>query len=992
VKTKVLLLAVIWLFIFSAFASADTGQNYFKFQISSHDDVYKLTNLISIDNVDGLTVYAYATDQQFAYFRTLGYKYEVLPSPGSLINPQMSSTVEGVITDWDTYPTYQAYLDMMNQFATTYPNLCQIVNIGTTVQGRQLLFAKLSANVTAQENEPEVAYSSSMHGDEATGYILMLRLIDYLLTNYGTNPQITRLLDSTEVWINPLANPDGTYHGGNNSVNGAWRYNANSVDLNRNFPDPAAGAHPDGNSWQPETVAMMNFATAHSFVISANFHGGAEVVNYPWDTWSRLHADNTWFFNISRAYADSVHAYSPSGYMDDLNNGITNGYAWYRVTGGRQDYMTYFKGDREVTIEISATKLLPANQLPAHWDYNRVSFLNYLENSLYGIRGTVTDASNGAPLPAMVTVVSHDIDSARVFTDPDVGDYHRMLANGTYNLSFASPGYTTQTINGISVTNRHATYQNVQLQAVSILPDLTYLSNNAGDPDPGDTVSMHITLRNDGGGVAQNAIGIISSLDPYITITQNSSGYPNITPANTGLSLAAYNFIISASCPAYRQVNFRLGLTANGGYIDSAFFSIIVGRQIEDFESGGFTSFPWQMGGTASWVTTTSAPSEGLYSARSGVITHYESSELSVAADVAAAGTITFYYKVSSEVNYDYLRFYIDSNLQNQWSGEIGWTQASFGVSAGSHTFKWGYYKDQGYSSGSDCGWIDYIVFPQTTAPLIEITTDSLPDWTANHFYSQQLTAIGGSGTLTWYDPLDGLDGTGLTLSTGGLVSGVPIAVNQISFTARVEDQIGGSDERPFEFTVNPILAITTLTLPNGVVGQIYSIQLQATGGTGVRGWSDRDNDLIGSGLSLSGNGLLEGIPSTFGSINFTALVTDIIADSSSHDYSFDITRGSSYVPGDVNNSGQANGLDVVFLVNYFKGGTSPQYTMDCPPHGVISPACDVNGSCSVNGLDVTFLVSFFKGGETLRFCADCPPGGGLLWHPISGEKVSGEQ
>ena len=69
----------------------------------------------------------------------------------------------------------------------------------------------------------------------------------------GSDPQVTRLLDSTVVWINPLANPDGTYHGGNNSVNGAWRYNANSVDLNRNFADPAAGNR--GLPGQPDPIS-----------------------------------------------------------------------------------------------------------------------------------------------------------------------------------------------------------------------------------------------------------------------------------------------------------------------------------------------------------------------------------------------------------------------------------------------------------------------------------------------------------------------------------------------------------------------------------------------------------------------------------------------------------------------------------------------------------------------------------------------------------------
>lgn len=87
----------------------------------------------------------------------------------------------------------------------------------------------------------------------------------------------------------------------------------------------------------------MSLADNYFFNLSANFHGGAEVVNYPWDTWSRLHTDNTWWIFVSRQYADTAHAHSPTGYMAGFNNGITNGYAWYRITGGRQDYMTYFQ-------------------------------------------------------------------------------------------------------------------------------------------------------------------------------------------------------------------------------------------------------------------------------------------------------------------------------------------------------------------------------------------------------------------------------------------------------------------------------------------------------------------------------------------------------------------------------------------------------------------------------------------------------------------------
>ena len=85
-------------------------------------------------------------------------------------------------------------------------------------------------------------------------------------------------MNGLDIWINPLANPDGCYHGGNSSVSGATRYNANSVDLNRNFADPDDGPHPDGNSYQPETNIFMAFADTMHFTMSANFHGGAELM------------------------------------------------------------------------------------------------------------------------------------------------------------------------------------------------------------------------------------------------------------------------------------------------------------------------------------------------------------------------------------------------------------------------------------------------------------------------------------------------------------------------------------------------------------------------------------------------------------------------------------------------------------------------------------------------------------------------------------------
>jgi hypothetical protein len=451
---------------------AKFGEVYFTFQLTDASQVHALTKIISIDNVNGNTVLAYANFKEFTAFKKTGLTYTLLPHPSELVHLDVSDSPEQVL-EWNYYPTYEAYESIMYQFAADHPDICKVITIGSLFSGRKILAVKISDNINVDEDEPKFLYTSSMHGDETTGYPNMLHLIDYLLSNYGSNQRVTNIVNNIEIYINPLANPDGTYHGGNSSVNGAIRYNGNSVDLNRNYPDPQDGQHPDGESWQPETIGFMNFASSHHISMSANFHGGYEVVNYPWDTWPRLHADDNWWQYVSREYADTVHANSTGAYMTAENNGITNGYAWYEANGGRQDYMTYFQHGRECTIELSNTKLVPASQLLTYWTYNYRSFLNYMEQSLYGIRGVVTDSVSGQPLQAKVLIIGHDIDSSQVYANLPVGDYHRLIKGGQYSLTFSAPGYHTKTISNIQVTDKNTTWLNVQLYDGSVIPQFS---------------------------------------------------------------------------------------------------------------------------------------------------------------------------------------------------------------------------------------------------------------------------------------------------------------------------------------------------------------------------------------------------------------------------------------------------------------------------------------------------------------------------------------
>jgi pimeloyl-ACP methyl ester carboxylesterase len=131
---------------------------------------------------------------------------------------------------------------------------------------------------------------------------------------------------------------------------------------------------------------------------------------------------------------------------------------------------------------------------------------------------------------------------------------------------------------------------------------------------------------------------------------------------------------------------------------------------VENFESGNFNSYPWQQSGNANWVIVSDTVYEGNYAAKSGTITDNQSSTIEVVTDTYSFNAISFARKVSSEANYDYLRFYIDGVERSQWSGNRDWAQQICSITPGQHTFKWSYTKDGSVSSGSDCAWIDDIV------------------------------------------------------------------------------------------------------------------------------------------------------------------------------------------------------------------------------------------------------------------------------------------
>jgi len=393
----------------------------------------------------------------------------------------------------DGYPQEDAVQSQLQALAEAHPNLAQVHSIATLPSGREIWVMQISDNLDSNEPEPDepaVAYTATMHGNEPDGVTLSLGLIEELLGGYGINDRATELVDNTDIWIMPLMNPDGLAN--------CTRANAQGFDLNRSFPDLSADLSQATNALSspltsiqlaaiavntPETAAVMRWSSEHNFVLAADFHqnGGYAVVNYPYDKMAGVASgnyakspDDDLFKYISKVYSSQNHqmwdAASKKGLygVPFLNSsgkrvsaltvnstypyGITNGSDWFAAGGTLQDWQYRYGGTNAVTVEVRDDGHFPtADEL---WTANRDSMLAYLQTVHVGTKGMVVDASNRHPIAASIAITgmgtepnngpSITVNQHFVFSDADDGSFFRMLRPGNYpelSITVTAPGY-----------------------------------------------------------------------------------------------------------------------------------------------------------------------------------------------------------------------------------------------------------------------------------------------------------------------------------------------------------------------------------------------------------------------------------------------------------------------------------------------------------------------------------------------------------------------
>jgi len=270
----------------------------------------------------------------------------------------------------------------------------------------------------------------------------------------------------------------------------------------------------------------------------------------------------------------------------------------------------------------------------------------------------------------------------------------------------------------------------------------------------------HLTIASSTGGTVQ--VSTVNSAGGTAMMAGTSGNFAN----NTTVTLTAYP-------NSYYTFN---GWTTNGGNSSLNPLSFVMAADMnitgtfgqiafsDGFESGDFTHLPWQVnvpGNATNWFVQTNIVCAGRYAARSGVITDSESSSL-VLIGTFGAGTGSFDYLVSSEEYWDFLNFYVDGVLMQQWSGEVGWANFAFPLTAGTHTLEWSYVKDPSFSDGLDAAFIDDVNLPNyTPLPLT-------------------LGSYGRSNGMFWLTVTSPANSTIIQASTN-LINWVPIYTNYTS-------------------------------------------------------------------------------------------------------------------------------------------------------------------------------------------------------------------
>jgi hypothetical protein len=384
----------------------------------------------------------------------------------------------------ESYHTYEQILALVDSLAKKNPDLIKRFPIGKTTQDKRTIFAvKISNNVKINQDKPGILLNGCHHANEVLGAEICTEAIYYLLSNYKKNAEVTKWVDTYEIFIVPVVNIDG-HHLVAGSQNPVWRKNtrdlngngilddSDGVDINRNYDfNWAHGGSSDIGSEryrgeypfsESENVAMRNLLEMKKIILSLTYHSSGEVIFYPWEWRGRKAPEDSLIKNLAKGLAGSIKTYDgKSVYKAEYGAGtVGQTYPYFYGRYGTFDFVIETGRGSHLFPTEGRNKIVESNMEGVKYIFRK--------GLGPGLTGNVKDAKTGKPLSAVVwipNIETEDID--RRTSDSEFGRYYRLLLPKLkYNIFFMKDGYEIKIVKNVEIGPEGWTVLNVELNPV----------------------------------------------------------------------------------------------------------------------------------------------------------------------------------------------------------------------------------------------------------------------------------------------------------------------------------------------------------------------------------------------------------------------------------------------------------------------------------------------------------------------------------------------
>ncbi len=633
-------------------------------------------------------------------------QYNELQSRG--FNIRIEKTEAEVIEDLNAaegrpiagYREYDELVADLEQYANDYPEICQLYDIGDSwgIEYAQdgysyyddfqheIWAMKVSDNVNESEDEPAIYYLGAHHSREPISTEVCMTVLDYILTNYGIDDQITNDVDTKEIWFVPRVNPNGAkivldqtdiwwrknIRDNNNNHNFNSDYETGTgddgVDLNRNYGfawgNVGSTDNPNGSTYhgpeefsEPETQAVRDLINSRHFVAGISYHTHGELVLAPYGYGNDIYPpDADAIMDLCENVAENIDAVGYGHYTPQYS------YVLYPTMGGLDDWAYGVHGIFGYTVEM-ATEFIPsASEIPGICNDNLPGALELLHRIDYNtITGIITDANTGQPMVGEIFI--DGIDNTGEYRDPyksdeEFGRYYRMVMPGAYNVTYSVYGY--QPVTQVIVVNDNEVVTN----DVSLVPSTTtdfhgiVRSGQTFAPVAGAEVTLHGT-----------------PFEPVITDANGEFSFDGVAKGTFTVTAAADGFGLTT-----REIDLN--------YVNNQQLFLYQAYLYDDMES---TTNYWDF--TGSWGYTSSSfysPTQSITDSPNGQYNNYTNSYCNFSETVdlsdATSASFSFYAKVATEPDYDfvYLRVYGEDGSYvtfDSFTGNVDWDYYEYNLS-----------------------------------------------------------------------------------------------------------------------------------------------------------------------------------------------------------------------------------------------------------------------------------------------------------------------